>query len=76
MINYRWPYYTHIKCFKEFEYHYSRTKIIVVFSVPCKDCLYDFKTKFKTATASISRLWLPEFNGFCKEKRKRNQLAI
>ena len=31
MINYRWPYYTHIKIFKGAEYHYSIAKIIVSF---------------------------------------------
>ena len=36
----------------------------------------DFKTEFKKAFASISRLWLTEFNSSRKEKRKPNQLAV
>ena len=36
----------------------------------------DFKTEFEKAFASISRLWLSEFNSSCKEKRKTNQLAV
>ena len=36
----------------------------------------DFKTEFKKAFPSISRLWLTEFNSSRKEKRKPNQLAV
>ena len=36
----------------------------------------DFKTEFKKAFASISRLYLTEFHSSRKEKRKPNQLAV
>ena len=36
----------------------------------------DLKTESKKAFASISQLWLTEFNSSCKEKRKPNQLAV